>query len=214
MSQASDRFEKLYVELRDRICLLEYPPGTKLSEEALAAEFGISRTPLRRVLARLEDEGLLASRHGIGTLVTDVDLREMTQVNELRLELAQMAGRLSTRPVTFEVLRAIQDLVNRGDALLRDPDAQVFARLNMDYHRFTLDLTGNLPLRDMADRLYYRTTRIWLKAIPQLDLHHECRIFLDELRQIEIALEAGDLQAVALIRRAHISMGLKRLTGF
>ena len=51
---ARDRFERLHAELRDRICLLEYAPGTRLSEEALAAEFGVSRTPLRRVLGRLE----------------------------------------------------------------------------------------------------------------------------------------------------------------
>lgn len=214
MTEASDRFDRLYTTLRDRICLLHYPPGTKLSEETLASEFGTSRTPLRRVLARLEDEGLLESRHGIGTFVTDVDLREMAQVNELRLELAQMAGRLSTRPVTFEVMRAAQELVKRGEALVKKPDAQVFAQLNMDYHRFTLELTGNKPLREIADRLYYKTARIWLKAIPQMDLVNECRIFRDELRQVQIALEAGDLQAVALMRRAHISMNLKRLSGF
>lgn len=214
MTKASDLFDKIYIDLRDRICLLHYPPGTKLSEEALASEYGTSRTPLRRVLGRLEHEGLLESRHGIGTFVTDVDLREMAQTFELRLELAQMAGRLSTRPITYDVLEAVQKLVERGQALVKAPDPQTFARLNIDYHSFTLDLTGNLALREVADRLYYRTARIWLKAIPQLDLARECRIFLDELRQVEIALEAGDLQAAALIRRAHVSMGLKRLTGF
>ena len=95
MSNAAARFQRLHAELRARICLLDYPPGTRLSEETLAAEFGTSRTPLRRVLARLEDEGLLTSRHGVGTLVTDVDLAEMAQVYALRLELAQLAGQLS-----------------------------------------------------------------------------------------------------------------------
>ncbi len=214
MTEASERFQRLYVTLRDRICLLDYPPGSKLGEEALAEEFGTSRTPLRRVLARLEDEGLVESRHGIGTLVTDVDLREMAQTYELRLELAQMAGRLSPQPVTFDVLHAMLDLVSRGEALQQAPDARSFARLSMDFHDFGLSLTRNMPLRDMADRLYYRTARVWLKAIPQLDLGHECAIFLDELRQTQVALEAGDLQAAALIRRAHISMSLKRLSGF
>jgi len=62
-----NRNQMLYSQLRDRICLLDYPPDTRLSEEALAKEFGISRTPLRRVLARLEDEGLVQSVHGVGT---------------------------------------------------------------------------------------------------------------------------------------------------
>ncbi len=86
--------------LRDRICLLDYPPGTKLSEEALAAEFGISRTPLRRVLGRLELQGLLVSVQGVGTIVTDADIEALSQVYQLRMELAEMIGRLS--PVSPE----------------------------------------------------------------------------------------------------------------
>ncbi|MBV9219252.1 MAG: GntR family transcriptional regulator, partial [Methylobacteriaceae bacterium] len=53
-----ERFERLYRTLRDRICLFDYPPGGRLSEEELAKEFSISRTPVRRVLGRLEAEGL------------------------------------------------------------------------------------------------------------------------------------------------------------
>ncbi|HEU4986394.1 MAG TPA: winged helix-turn-helix domain-containing protein, partial [Rhizobiaceae bacterium] len=64
------RFDRIYSALRTRICLLDYPPGMRLREEDLAEEFETSRTPIRRVLARLEDEGLLRSVHGVGTIVT------------------------------------------------------------------------------------------------------------------------------------------------
>ena len=60
-----ERFERLYRTLRDRICLLEYPPGTRLSEGELAEEFAISRTPVRRARkdrARRPDRD---HRHGI-----------------------------------------------------------------------------------------------------------------------------------------------------
>ncbi len=91
---ARDRFERMHAVIRTRICLLDYAPGTRLSEEALAAEFGVSRTPLRRVLARLESEGLLQSVHGVGTFVTDVDIAELAQTYQLRFELAELTGRL------------------------------------------------------------------------------------------------------------------------
>ena len=67
---ARERFERIYGIIRDRICLLDYAPGMRLGEEELAKEFGVSRTPIRRVLSRLETEGLLESRHGVGTFVT------------------------------------------------------------------------------------------------------------------------------------------------
>ena len=94
-SPARERFERIYRTLRDRICLLDYPPGTRLSEEELADEFATSRTPIRRVLARLEIEGLVKARHGVGTIVTDIDIEELTQVYHLRMELAVLIGRLS-----------------------------------------------------------------------------------------------------------------------
>jgi len=96
---AAFRNQTVYHTLRSRICLLDYPPNSRLSEESLAAEFGMSRTPLRRVLARLEDEGLVQSQHGVGTLVTDVDIAEMRHVYELRMELAQLVGTLSPAPI-------------------------------------------------------------------------------------------------------------------
>ncbi|KMK68642.1 GntR family transcriptional regulator [Puniceibacterium sp. IMCC21224] len=214
MSDAIDRFQRLHMTLRDRICLLDYPPGAKLSEESLAAEFGTSRTPLRRVLARLETEGLVISRHGVGTIVTDVDIVEMAQVYDLRLELAQLVGVLSPCLITPDIITTGAEFVARGTALARAPAARAFARLNMEFHDFGLTLTTNAALRDTAQQLYLRTTRIWLKAIPQMDLARETEIFLDEMRQTHGALESGDMRAAALIRKAHISMSFHRLSGF
>jgi DNA-binding GntR family transcriptional regulator len=88
------RYKAIYNEIRDRICLLQYPPGMMLSENQLASEFGVSRTPIRRVLQRLEFEGLVVSKQGIGTLVTIVDLQYLKEVYALRLKLSELAGEL------------------------------------------------------------------------------------------------------------------------
>ena len=94
-SPARERFEQLYRTIRDRICLFDYPPGGRLSEEELAEEFSVSRTPVRRVLARLEADGLIEARHGVGNFVTSVQVDELTQLYQLRMELAVLMGRLS-----------------------------------------------------------------------------------------------------------------------
>jgi DNA-binding GntR family transcriptional regulator len=206
-----NRNQMLYSQLRDRICLLDYPPDTRLSEEALAKEFGISRTPLRRVLARLEDEGLVQSVHGVGTLVTDVDIHEMQHVYDLRMELAQLIGVLGPISIDDRVIDTARGFQQRGNDLAALPDAHAFARLNMDFFDFGLSLSTNQPLRDMSERLYYRTARIWLKSISRMDLGHEITIFRREIDETANALENGDVAAAALIRRAHISMCVQRL---
>ncbi|ETW12365.1 GntR family transcriptional regulator [Roseivivax marinus] len=209
---AEERFRKLYAELRGRICLLDYPPGTKLGEEALAAEFGVSRTPVRRVLARLSDEGLVEARHGVGTIVTDVDARELSDVYALRMELAQLAGTLSPRPVTAAIRAEARDFVDRSETLVARPEPRDFATLNMDFFDFGLRLCGNAALAETSERLYYQTARIWLQTIPRLDLRREATAFAQEIRQVAAALDADDPSAAALVRRAHISMSYRRLT--
>ncbi len=210
---ARDRFERLHAELRDRICLLDYAPGTRLSEEALAAEFGVSRTPLRRVLGRLEAEGLVQSVHGVGTFVTDVEIGELTQTYQLRLELAELVGRLSRQPPDAALMAEFRAVADRAKALTQAPDPRAFAQLNMDFFLARLRLTANEPLREIAERLYIRTARIWMKSVfaSRVDLREEAETFRREIEDVLAALDIGDLHAASLIQRAHISMSFERL---
>ena len=214
MTLARERFERIYKTIRDRICLLEYQPGVRLGEEELAREFGVSRTPLRRVLSRLESEGLLESRHGVGTFVTDEDLDGLTQVYQLRMELAELIGRLDPLPRSAADLDRIRAIVKRCDALLNSPDAPTFARINMDFFQELASMIGNEPLREISERLYYQTSRIWLRSVPHLNLRDEIVVFRREVADIVSAMEVGDLEAVGYIRRSHISMSVRRMASF
>ena len=206
-----ERFERIYKSIRDRICLLEYEPGARLGEEELAREFGVSRTPIRRVLSRLESEGLLESRHGVGTFVTDVDIDCLVQVYQLRMELAELLGKLDPIPRSEDDLARVRALLVRCDKLLKKPDPKAYARLNMDFFQELGAMVGNAPLREISERLYYLTTRIWLKSVPHLNLPDEIEVFRREMADILQAMEIGDLEAVGHIRRSHISMSVKRM---
>lgn len=213
VNASRERFHRLYTVLRNRICLLDYPPGTRLSEEALAAEFGTSRTPLRRVLGWLESQGLLRSVHGVGTIVTDVEIDAFAQVYQLRMELAELVGKLSPVRPTFETIALFRALEARGAALLEAPEPREFAQLNIDLFHALMRLTDNGPLKEISERLYYQTARIWLKSIPQMDIGEEVATFVREISEIRAAVEIGDVSAAAYIRRSHISMSFVRLSG-
>jgi DNA-binding GntR family transcriptional regulator len=211
LSMSRERFERIYKTIRDRICLLEYQPGERLGEEELAREFEVSRTPVRRVLSRLEGEGLLESRHGVGTFVTDVDIDALSQVFQLRMELAVLIGRLDPFPRTETDLARVRSILARCDDLTKSPDAKVYAQINMDFFQELSAMIGNAPLREISERLYYLTTRIWLKSVPHLNLKDEIIVFRREVADILAAMEVGDLEAVGHIRRSHISMSVKRM---
>jgi len=210
-SPSRERFERLYRTIRDRICLFDYPPGGRLSEEELAHEFSVSRTPVRRVLARLEADGLIEARHGVGHFVTSLQLDEVTQLYKLRMELAVLMGRLSPIPRSEEDLGRIRALIARCDALSRQPEYKAFSRLNMDFFSEISAMTGNVPLREISARLYFLTSRIWLEMMPRLDLAEEFAFFRREMEEVLAAAGIGDLETVGHIRRTHISMSFARM---
>lgn len=207
------RHKAMHREIRNRISLLDYPPGMRLSEKELAEEFGTSRTPLRRVLARLEDEGLVKSVHGVGTFVTDVDIEEFRQVYYLRLELVELTGRLDPVPPDEALFSRLDSLIARSAQMRGSDDPRAFTQLDMDVFQTLLGLTANEPLREVMERLFYQTKRIWLKSAiaARLDLTEEFQVFHRELEDIRNALVLGDLEAAAYFQRAHISMSFKRL---
>lgn len=211
-STMRQRHDSIYRIIRQRISLLDYEPGRKLSEEALAEEFGVSRTPLRRVLARLEGEGLLRSVQSVGTIVTDVDIEMLAQTYLLRMELAELIGRLNPTPTTEETVETLADVHERLVELERAPDPRSFAQINIDFFHILISLTQNEPLRAISERLYYQTARIWIRSIDRMNLAEEVSIFRREVADILAAVRIGDLEAVGHIRRSHISMSFKRLS--
>jgi DNA-binding GntR family transcriptional regulator len=162
---------------------------------------------------RLEVEGLLHSVHGVGTFVTDVDVEELAQTFRLRLELVELIGKLGAVAPDADLWQELAALASRSKALLKAPDARSFARLNMDFFTARLKLTRNEPLKEICERLYFRTTRIWLKSVvaSRIDLASEVEVFDREIDDCLRALESGDLHAAALIQRAHLSMSFERM---
>jgi DNA-binding GntR family transcriptional regulator len=142
-----------------------------------------------------------------------VNIAQLAQTYRLRLELAELIGKLDPVVPSRELLEEFRALSARSKALLADPDPRRFARLNMDYFLTLLKLTSNEPLRAISERLYFQTTRIWLKSVfaSLIDLQEEVVIFDRELDDILRAIELHDLHAAALIQRAHISMSFVRM---
>ena len=213
---ARGRFDRIYQTLRTRICLLDYAPDQRLREEDLAVEFGVSRTPVRRVLVKLEAEGLLRSVHGVGTIVTDIDVNALAQVYELRIELAELVGKLSPVTVDDALIARFREIRERCDRMVRKGDPREFSYINMEFFHLFNSLTANEPLRQVSERLYYQTARIWLKTASRLRgyeqlLHNEFVVFQREVADIAEAVEHGDLAAAGHVRRAHIAMSFSRI---
>ena len=208
------RFARIHGELRRRICLLDYPPGTVLSEVVLASEFGVSRTPIRRVLHKLEFEGLVQIKNGVGTIVTDIDIKTFKETYDLRMRLAELMGDLSPVVVTKEHLAQLDRLIARAKKLQKKQDVEGYGRLANDLQETLSSLTGSAPLREVIELFYFRVARIWFTFLPKLDWTEIMSAQLAELNEIREAMARNDLRGVGQVRSLHLHGILARISRF
>lgn len=206
--------DSLYAQIRNRIYLTEYPPGAVLREEELAETFGVSRTPIRRALHRLEFEGLVVSKRGLGTLVTTVDVKGLKDVYALRLRLVKLVGELSSPRVTDEDFTILECLLERTGEMRGNYDPKSLALLYLEFHNKMMELITNRPLRRIYDQLFHQTARDWNLLLPELDWEDEVQAIYEEIRDVTKALRANDIQTLASVRRNHLAMVLHRINRY
>ncbi|MEI9415341.1 GntR family transcriptional regulator [Mesorhizobium sp. Cs1321R2N1] len=202
---------EIYLELRRRICLLDYQPGSRLNERELASEFGVSRTPLRTALQRLEYDGLIISQHGNGTEVTSIDLSSIRDIYIVRMRLMDAMAESSPLPVRDEVLVEIEDLEGVCRDLLVSRDKRSFAEIIIRLHGVLHSLSSNGPLRNFNDILFYQSARFWFLLLEKMDFIQQVEDLLDELRMIKRSLELRDVRLMATVHKSHLAMVLSRL---
>jgi DNA-binding GntR family transcriptional regulator len=206
--------EVLYTEIRKRISLLHYPPGMALSENILAKEFGVSRTPIRRILQRLEFEGLVTTKRGIGTIVTTIDLKSLKAVYAFRMKLHEITGGLCpVVRVSEEEMAALVDMRQQSGRLRDAYDPKALARLYNSFQELMLSFISNDPLRRVSEIYYFQTARLWLQILPDLSWPEEVDYITEEIDQVIEALRMGDMGAVGQVRRRHLVMNLNRMWG-
>lgn len=200
----------IYRALRERICLLELEPGSRLTEQTLAAEFGVSRTPIRQVLDHLEHERLVTQRPGAGTSVATIDTKEVRDVWAVRLKIAELIGdfvRLPAPTVVIEELEAIRsELVD----VRRSGDIKELGRLYNRYHDAVLQVISNETLRRIHDQLYHQTSRVWLQFLPEMDLGAEIEVTAEEVEQTIEAMRGRSGAELARVRAMHMRLLLTR----
>ncbi|GGH30098.1 transcriptional regulator, GntR family [Cribrihabitans marinus] len=177
-----------------------YKPGDRLVESDLAERFGVSRTPIREALQRLETQSLL-ERDGRSLIVASLDHNQMAELYVVRRELEGLAARLAARHATDEEVRVLRDMVEADDALVDDPVA--LSRANRRFHEQIHLASHNRYLVQQLD-LVHRTMA--LMATTSLAAQGRGEIAQSEHRGIVEAISARDEEAAAEALRDHISI--------
>lgn len=189
-----------YSMILEAIDIGTYRPGDRLVESELADRFGVSRTPVREALQRLETQSLL-SRDGRSLIVASLDHNQMSELYVVRRELEGLAASLAARHATEEEVRILREMVEADNALVNDPPA--LARANRRFHTQIHLASHNRYLVQQLD-LVHRTMA--LMATTSLSAQGRTRIAQEEHDRIVAAIEAKDEAAAGQALRDHISV--------
>jgi len=176
-----------------------YKPGDRLVESELADRFGVSRTPIREALQRLETQSLLA-RDGRSLIVASLDHNQMAELYVVRSELEGLAARLAAQHATEEEVRVLRRMIDDDKGLLEDPAA--LSRANRRFHRQVHLASHNRYLVQQLD-LVYRSMA--LMATTSLSAVGRGERALAEHTAIVDAIEGRDGEAAYQALKAHIS---------
>ena len=179
--------------------------------DQLAEEFKVSRTPIRSVLQRLEYQGLLVTRHGVGTIVTYLDFEHLNEAIQLRMKLAELIGELTPNKQVTNQIIDLSQAVTRLKKIRHKVDLEEFARVDIIVHECNIGLIGNTHLLQAYDDLYYRTARMWFYFLPQLNWKKEIDVFINDTETRLSSLELGDIKAFGYMTRNAVSASMIRL---
>jgi DNA-binding GntR family transcriptional regulator len=144
--------QEVYDGIRQDILNGTFPPGELLKERELAAKYGVSKTPVREALSLLEQDDLLRAIPRAGYMVTQLTLRDLQEVRQLRATLEAMAARLAAENITDEELEELEGLTSTSDP----EEARVF---NRRFHTIVARASGNSRLAKMIEQLLDDTDR-------------------------------------------------------
>ncbi|MFD7988032.1 GntR family transcriptional regulator [Kitasatospora indigofera] len=186
--------------IREDVIRGVHRPGSRLTEESMAARYGVSRVPVREALRTLEAEGFVRSRPYVGIVVVELDDAEAEDLLEVRALLEPLgAGRAALRR-TPEQLGRLKELVSLGRAAIEDGRPDELARLNSRFHEVIAAASGSRTLSRLVTQLSRKIA--WVYSV---DLPRRAQDSWREHEEIVAAVERGDPEAARAVVARHIA---------
>lgn len=148
--------ELVYTRLKEAVYKRFIRPGSKLVETTIANQLGVSRTPVRAAIKRLEHEGYIQLIPNRGAFVVKPSAEEIKSAFAVRIHLEKMATRLAAKSITTTSIKRLRDLIEEEKQIFESLDTDRYYKMNENFHLVIAESSGNSILveyvRDIANR--------------------------------------------------------------
>lgn len=197
--------KQIYSVIRERIISGAYPPGSRLRERELSQEFDVSRVPLREALPQLEWDGFIQILPRRGAVVTQLSLRDIEELFDVRLTLEPYAARCAAENVARGAsMEALLSTMARTEELIGNDEPLLIPAVNARFHMDVVELSGNKLLVSVMNSLMGRVH--WLF---RLTWHHNPAVSCAAHRELVEAIRSGNGRLAEASAFAHIEHGRK-----
>ncbi len=195
--------DRTYEILKEAICKMNiYAPDAqlRLDERQLSEQLGISRTPLREALVRLEQEGLVNIIPRRGIFIVRKTKREILDLIVVWAALESMAARLATEHASEEDIASLRRMFAGFDRGSARANIDEYSERNIEFHQAILRMSGCTLLVETADQLFVHVRSIRAQTIGEAD--RAAQSVIDHMHIIE-AIEARDTELAERLVREH-----------
>lgn len=193
--------EIVYRELKKMIISHKMEPGTKLHEEHLSEELGVSRTPIREALSKLEQEGIVKIIPRRGAYIVKLSKEEIEEILTIREFLEALAVRLSIQHINSDVIKKMRGCFKDSQGNPIEDDPLLAHKADVKFHDIILETAESKNLTGLMNNIY---GHIQMLRYRVLTLPGKARKSLKEHFKILDALEKRDADLAERCMREHI----------
>ncbi|HSF60703.1 MAG TPA: GntR family transcriptional regulator [Gaiellaceae bacterium] len=200
-ADATSLSDQAYFRIRELIVTLELSPGAPISERDLQERLELGRTPVREALRALARERLVEVYPRRGMFVSNVDVRDLAGLSEVRLTLESRAARLAAERATDADRARIELLLEELQQVREEPDERALIDLDQRIHRHVYECTHNPFLATTLNEYYVLSLRIWFLALDRVALLEDA---VTEHRELLLAIRDRDGDRAEEAMRRHV----------
>ena len=191
----------VFQTLRQAILRGELKPGERLMEIHLAQKLGVSRTPVREAIRKLELEGLVLMIPRKGAVVAEITISDLEDVLEVRMTLEELAVRYACKRITAEQLAELRHLAGEFKKSLYGNDVGACAQADVVFHDAIYEATGNKRLIQILNNLREQMYRYRMEYLKDRQTHNT---LLKEHEELVEALEQKDEERAIEVTCRHV----------
>lgn len=209
LTPAKSLVQMTYEAILDEICTGSLTPGTRLSQDHLAAQLNVSRQPVNSAITMLKAQNFVEDTGRRGVVVAAVDKKLFNEIYQFRAAIDPLAVELAVTRLTKEDIAEAREIIARGKACVAAAQSQAVLQADIDFHSLIYQLSGNTIIINTMHLNWRHLQRSMSKVLQHPGMTAQV---WSEHEQIFEAMVAGKTAQATALMRAHVRDAPNRIS--